>query len=78
MISLLENVDGKIPDFEVIKYTNENFAGFLSCLHFQSKKYGLLLGSDENILTALVLGSKGTLGGTYNFRSCFTLAYISI
>ena len=42
MISLLENVDGKIPDFGGIKYTNENFADFLSCLHFQSEKYDLI------------------------------------
>lgn len=69
MIDLLRNVDGKISNFKGIKYTAENFMDFLSCLHFQSGKYDMLWGRDENLLSSLVLGCKGAVGSTYNYAA---------
>lgn len=69
MIDLLKEVDGKINTFAGIKYTHEDFMDFLSCIHFQNKKYDMLWGRDENMLSALALGAKGAVGSTYNYAA---------
>jgi N-acetylneuraminate lyase len=69
MIELLKNVEGKIPNFAGIKYTHEDFMDFLSCLHFQDKKYDMLWGRDENMLAALAVGAKGAVGSTFNYAA---------
>ncbi len=69
MIDLLQAVHGQIPNFAGIKYTHEDFMDFLSCLRYQDGQYDLLWGRDENMLSALVLGSKGAVGSTYNYAA---------
>ena len=69
MIKLLEEVDGKIPNFAGIKYTHEDFMDFLSCTQYQNKKYNMLWGRDENMLSALALGNKGSVGSTFNYAA---------
>jgi N-acetylneuraminate lyase len=69
MISLLENIAGKIPNFAGIKYTHEDFMDFLSCVHFQEGKYDMLWGRDENMLPALSVGAKGAVGSTFNYAA---------
>ncbi len=69
MIDLLKNVAGKVPNFAGIKYTHEDFMDFLSCLHFQNGKYDMLWGRDENMLSALAVGSKGAVGSTFNYAA---------
>jgi len=67
MIDLLSAVDGKIPNFAGVKYTHEDFMDFLSCMNFSDGKYDMLWGRDENMLSALVLGTKGAVGSTFNY-----------
>lgn len=67
MIDLLAAVDGKIPNFAGVKYTHEDFMDFLSCMNFNGGKYDMLWGRDENMLSALVLGTKGAVGSTFNY-----------
>jgi N-acetylneuraminate lyase len=67
MIDLLGAVDGCIPNFVGIKYTHEDFMDFLSCMNFNNNKYDMLWGRDENMLSALVLGSRGAVGSTFNY-----------
>lgn len=69
MIDLLSAVDGKVKNFAGIKYTHEDFMDYLSCLHYQNGKYDMLWGRDENMLSALVLGAKGSVGSTYNYAA---------
>lgn len=69
MIDLLKAVDGQIPNFRGIKYTHEDFMDFLSCLNYADRKYDMLWGRDENMLSSLVLGSKGAVGSTYNYAA---------
>jgi N-acetylneuraminate lyase len=69
MYDLLQAVHGQIPNFAGVKYTHEDFMDFLSCLHFQDGKYDMLWGRDENMLSALVLGTKGAVGSTYNYAA---------
>ena len=69
MYDLLQEIDGKIPNFAGIKYTHEDFMDFLSCMRFQNGKYDMLWGRDENMLSALVLGTKGAVGSTFNYAA---------
>ncbi|MEN5195343.1 dihydrodipicolinate synthase family protein [Sphingobacterium faecium] len=77
MIDLLKAIDGKIPNFAGIKYTHEDFMDYLSCLNFADRKYDMLWGRDENMLSALVLGAKGAVGSTYNYAAPLYLALIA-
>ena len=69
MYDLLKAIDGKIPNFAGVKYTHEDFMDFLSCMNFQNGKYQMLWGRDENMLPALALGVKASIGSTYNYAA---------
>jgi N-acetylneuraminate lyase len=69
MYDLLQAIDGRVHNFAGIKYTHEDFMDFLSCIHFKNGKYDMLWGRDENMLSALVLGTKGAVGSTFNYAA---------
>lgn len=69
MLDLLREVDASVPTFRGIKYTHEDFMDFLSCHNFSDRKYDMLWGRDENMLSSLVLGSRGAVGSTYNYAA---------
>lgn len=66
---LLLAIDGRIPNFAGVKYTHEDFMDFLSCLRYQNGRYDMLWGRDENMLAALALGAKGSVGSTFNYAA---------
>lgn len=76
MIDLLAAVADTVPNFAGIKYTHEDFMDFLSCMNFAGGKYDMLWGRDENMLSALVLGSKGAVGSTFNYLAPLYLRLI--
>jgi N-acetylneuraminate lyase len=69
MIDLLKAVDEKVPNFAGVKYTHEDFMDFLSCIQFSNGKYDMLWGRDENMLSALPLGTKASVGSTFNYAA---------
>lgn len=69
MIDLLRAIHGRMPTFEGIKYTHEDFMDYLSCMHFEGGSYNMLWGRDENMLPALSLGAPGAVGSTYNYAA---------
>jgi len=69
LIGFLKKISEMIPNFAGIKYTNEDFMDFLSCLNYKDGAYDLLWGRDECILSALILGCKGAVGSTYNYAA---------
>lgn len=69
MYDLVKAVNGSIPNFAGIKYTHEDFMDFLSCMYVDGGRYDMLWGRDENMLSALVLGSFGAVGSTYNYAA---------
>ena len=69
MYDLLKAIDGLIPNFTGVKYTHEDFMDFLSCIHFQNGKYDMLWGRDENMLPALAVGAKASVGSTFNYAA---------
>lgn len=69
MIDLLKALHGATRNFAGIKYTHEDFMDFLSCMNFENGKYDMLWGRDESLLSALILGTKGGVGSTYNYAA---------
>ncbi|NDW08559.1 dihydrodipicolinate synthase family protein [Dysgonomonas sp. 520] len=69
MIDLLEEIDGKLPNFAGIKYTYENLMDYQLCLDFKNKKYDILWGRDEMLLGALAMGAQGAVGSTYGYMA---------
>jgi len=69
MYDLLQAIDGLIPNFAGVKYTHEDFMDFLSCINFQNGKYDMLWGRDENMLPALAVGAKASVGSTFNYAA---------
>jgi N-acetylneuraminate lyase len=69
MIDLLKAVNGRIKNFAGIKYTHEDLMDFLACSQYEDKKYDLLWGRDECMLSALATGAKGAVGSTFNYAA---------
>jgi N-acetylneuraminate lyase len=69
MITLLEIMDGVIPNLAGIKYTYENMMDFQLCLNFKDRKYNILWGRDEMLLPALSIGAVGAVGSTYGYNA---------
>lgn len=76
MIDLLKAIDGQIPNFAGIKYTHEDFMDFQSCMTFKNGYYDMMWGRDENMLSALALGTKASIGSTFNYLAPLYLSLI--
>ncbi len=69
MAGFLKKVSDMLPNFAGIKYTQEDFMDFFTCLTYKNGAYDLLWGRDECLLSALVLGCRGAVGSTYNYAA---------
>ena len=69
LIDRLREVDGLIPNFAGIKYTFEDMMDYLFCLEYRDRKYDILFGRDEMMLSALVLGGQAFVGSTYGYSA---------
>ncbi len=69
MFDFLKVAAPMIPNLAGIKFTNEDFMDFQTCLNFENGKFDMLWGRDENLLSALVLGTQGAVGSTYNYAA---------
>lgn len=69
MQEFLTLADGQIPNLAGIKFTAPNIMDFHACTRFKNGKYDLLWGTDEAMLSALVIGARGMVGSTYNYAA---------
>ena len=69
MVRLLETVDGMIPNFAGIKYTDENMMDFHLCLEYKDRKYNIMWGRDEMYLETLAIGGRTFVGSTYGYMA---------
>jgi len=76
MFDFLKAAAPMIPNLAGIKFTNEDFMDFQTCLNFENGKFDMLWGRDENLLSALVLGARGGVGSTYNYATPLYLQLI--
>ena len=69
MYEFLKESAPYIPNLAGIKYTHEDFMDFLSCTHYMNGKFEMMWGRDENMLSALVLGTRSAVGSTFNYAA---------
>jgi len=69
MLEFLKEAAPLIPNLAGIKYTHEDFMDFLSCTRFRAGQFDMLWGRDENLLSALVLGTRSGVGSTFNYAA---------
>lgn len=69
MTGLLKRISGMLKNFAGIKYTQEDFMDFMSCLRYENGNYDILWGRDECLLAALAIGAQGAVGSTYNYAA---------
>ncbi len=76
MIDFLKEAAPFIPNLAGIKFTHEDFMDFLSCTHYMDGKFEMMWGRDENMLSALVLGTRSAVGSTFNYAAPLYLKLI--
>lgn len=69
MIDFLACMDGRLPNFQGIKYTHNDLMDYRRCLLYEEGKYDLLWGWDEIFLAAMAMGAKGAVGSTFNYAA---------
>lgn len=69
MVDFLTLADREIPTLAGIKYTSYNSMEMQECIDFGDRRYDILHGHDETLLTGLVLGATGGIGTSYNLSS---------
>ncbi len=69
MIDLIETLASRCKNFAGIKYTDENLMDFSQCLVYDGRKYDMLFGRDEMLLSSMIAGARGAVGSTYNFAA---------
>ncbi|MEZ4633009.1 MAG: dihydrodipicolinate synthase family protein [Deinococcales bacterium] len=67
VLELLEKAAERIPNFVGAKFSHSAIYEVQACLNAQSSRFNMLFGSDEMLLSALVVGVHGAVGSTYNF-----------
>lgn len=67
VVDFLERASSAIPNLRGVKYTHYDLVDFRLCTAVDGGRYDILFGRDEVLLSALVLGSKGMVGSTYNY-----------
>lgn len=69
MIEFLRKGSSKLPTLQGIKYSDFKIFEFQACLEFEGGRFNMLFGSDEMLLSGLVVGAHGAVGSTYNFAT---------
>jgi len=69
MTEFLEQAKERIPTLAGLKFTSHSVNEFHACLELDRRRFDCLWGSDEMLLSALAVGTRGMIGTTYNFAA---------
>jgi len=58
-----------LPTLNGIKYSNFAMWEFQACVNLDGGRFNMLFGSDEMLLSGLIVGAHGAVGSTYNFAA---------
>ncbi|XP_074524405.1 N-acetylneuraminate lyase [Halichoeres trimaculatus] len=64
---VLEGIEGLIPSFRGVKFTDTNLMDFGLCVSYSPAQWTFLYGVDEQLLAGLAMGAQGAVGSTYNY-----------
>jgi N-acetylneuraminate lyase len=69
MPSFLKAAENEIPNLAGLKYTAPTLHEFQACLELDRNRFDAVWGTDEMLLSALVLGTEAAIGSTYNITA---------
>jgi N-acetylneuraminate lyase len=69
MVAFLQAAAERIPTLAGIKYSTPTVHEYQACLELESRRFDVLWGSDEMLLSALAVGGRGAVGSTYNIAA---------
>ncbi|KAA3660192.1 MAG: N-acetylneuraminate lyase [Calditrichaeota bacterium] len=69
MLDFLKQGRKKIPNLRGIKYTKPTIFEMQACLELENQQFEIFFGTDEMMLSALVVGARGMVGSTFNFAA---------
>ena len=69
MLEFLRLAEDSIPNLAGIKYTHSNIMECHACRRYKDGKYTIFWGTDEALLSALVIGVEAAVGSTYNYAA---------
>jgi N-acetylneuraminate lyase len=58
-----------LPTLHGVKYSTFTMWEFQGCIDLDDGRFNMLFGSDEMLLSGLVVGAHGAVGSTYNFAA---------
>jgi N-acetylneuraminate lyase len=76
MVEFLEEGAGRIPSLAGIKYSDFNLPEYQACLNCCDRRFDVLWGCDEMLLSALVVGARGAVGSTFSVIASLYLRII--
>lgn len=69
MMEFLSHAGKVIPNLAGIKFTSTEVHEFQQCLEFDDRRFEVMWGCDEMLLSALAVGGQAGIGSTYNIAS---------
>jgi N-acetylneuraminate lyase len=69
VVEFLKKGSQCLPTLKGVKYSNFTMWEFQACINLDGGRYNMLFGSDEMLLSGLVVGAHGAVGSTYNFAA---------
>ncbi len=69
MVDFLSLAGERIPNLAGLKYTSPTVYEYQACLEFENRRFDILWGCDEMLLSALAVGARGAVGSTYNIAA---------
>lgn len=69
MVEFLRSGAERIPNLVGLKYTSLDIPEFQACLELEEGRFEVLWGTDEMLLSAMVVGGRAAIGSTYNIAA---------
>jgi N-acetylneuraminate lyase len=69
MVEFLRSGAERIPNLVGLKYTSLDIPEFQACLELEERRFEVLWGTDEMLLSAMVVGGRAAIGSTYNIAA---------
>ncbi len=67
MVEFFRQASGRLPALAGIKFSDSAIPKFQAAAEFENRRFDVLFGSDEMLLSGLCAGATGAVGSTYNF-----------
>lgn len=67
VVEFLRLASERLPKLAGIKFSDSAIPKFQAAVEFENRRFDVLFGSDEMLLSGLCAGAAGAVGSTYNF-----------